>query len=272
MRTLRFALGLTLAALPVFAIGCAAETDAPETEEVGTDEGELIAHAAIAGDYRWDTTSTYGGLETLNLDKAGSYTASVDAPKGIVCVRFPCTVPEAGSWRAYRFFGRTTLWLFPKGASARRYVAVHDKAARSLSLTRSGVTTKLVAPAAAACKPTGCSGQICADRDVMTTCDFRPEYACYQKATCARGADGACGWAETPELTKCIEDATKPPPAKPCVVSGCSGQICADFSMVTTCEYRPEYACYKQSVCERDASGFCGWRQSPALAKCLAGN
>ena len=36
--------------------------------------------------------------------------------------------------------------------------------------------------------------------DVITTCEYRPEYACYQSATCTAQADGQCGWTMTPEL------------------------------------------------------------------------
>ena len=56
----------------------------------------------------------------------------------------------------------------------------------------------------AACKRTGCSGQICSDQDVFTTCQFLPEYACYQTATCEAQADGQCGWTETAALTSCL--------------------------------------------------------------------
>ncbi len=64
---------------------------------------------------------------------------------------------------------------------------------------------------AAECKKTGCSGSLCSDEDVMSTCEFKPEYACYQSATCARQPDGKCGWTETPELTACL---ASPPPAQ----------------------------------------------------------
>ncbi|MCW5805671.1 MAG: hypothetical protein KIT31_25095 [Deltaproteobacteria bacterium] len=62
-----------------------------------------------------------------------------------------------------------------------------------------------------ACFVGGCSGQICSDQDgAISTCDFRPEYACYQAATCERQADGACGWTPTEELQACIDGATGP--------------------------------------------------------------
>jgi eight-cysteine-cluster-containing protein len=59
-----------------------------------------------------------------------------------------------------------------------------------------------------------------------------------------------------------------------CVVTGCSGQICAEASeagdIITTCEFRPEYACYRNATCERQNSGQCGWTQDAALTACLA--
>lgn len=54
------------------------------------------------------------------------------------------------------------------------------------------------------CIKTGCSSQICSDHNVISTCEFRPEYACYQKATCERQRDGNCGFTKTPELTECL--------------------------------------------------------------------
>jgi hypothetical protein len=54
------------------------------------------------------------------------------------------------------------------------------------------------------CRPTGCGGQICADKSVFSTCVYRPEYACYKTATCERNAAGSCAWRSTPELTKCL--------------------------------------------------------------------
>lgn len=61
------------------------------------------------------------------------------------------------------------------------------------------------------CIKTGCGGTVCAEpgQDIVTTCEFRPEHACYQKAACERQASGACAWTETPELTACRAN---PPP------------------------------------------------------------
>ncbi|WP_437808936.1 hypothetical protein [Sorangium sp. So ce1078] len=121
----------------------------------------------------------------------------------------------------------------------------------------------------APCVVTGCSGQVCADADagVVTTCEWLEEYACYaEHGVCERGESGECGWRATPELEACLGGGE---PA-PCVVTGCSGQVCADEDVATDCEYREEYACYeKHSVCERGESGACGWRATPELEACI---
>lgn len=60
-------------------------------------------------------------------------------------------------------------------------------------------------------------------------------------------------------------------PAVTCYTGGCSGQLCSDRQdMVSTCEYREEYACYQTATCERQASGQCGWTETPSLLQCLS--
>ncbi|MEK7509876.1 MAG: hypothetical protein AAB605_04145 [Patescibacteria group bacterium] len=59
-----------------------------------------------------------------------------------------------------------------------------------------------------------------------------------------------------------------------CAVAGCSGQLCVSAdeagTIVTTCEYRAEYACYREASCEPQADGKCGWTQTSDLQRCLA--
>ena len=58
-----------------------------------------------------------------------------------------------------------------------------------------------------------------------------------------------------------------------CFVGGCSGQVCSDEEgVITTCEYRPEYACYQAATCEVQDDGHCGWTQTEELQSCLAQN
>jgi eight-cysteine-cluster-containing protein len=61
--------------------------------------------------------------------------------------------------------------------------------------------------------------------------------------------------------------------ANGCAVAGCSGQLCVSADeagdIVTTCEYRSDYACYKEASCEKQADGQCGWTQAASLQACL---
>jgi len=56
-----------------------------------------------------------------------------------------------------------------------------------------------------------------------------------------------------------------------CYIGGCSAQICSDDpNAVSTCIYKAEYACYKTATCERQATGQCGWTETPALKMCIS--
>jgi hypothetical protein len=84
----------------------------------------------------------------------------------------------------------------------------------------------------------------------------------------------ACGGKSNPAPTT---DNTGSAPAPTtgggaCVKGGCSGTVCeeAGNDTVTTCEFKPEYACYQSATCERQSDGKCGWTQSDALTQCLA--
>jgi len=59
-----------------------------------------------------------------------------------------------------------------------------------------------------------------------------------------------------------------------CAVAGCSGELCVSADkagdIFTACIYRPEYACYKEALCEPQADGKCGWTQTAELRACLA--
>ncbi len=60
------------------------------------------------------------------------------------------------------------------------------------------------------CYVGGCSGQICSGTPgAISTCIYREEYACYQKATCERQSTGVCGWTETQELTSCLNKSSQ---------------------------------------------------------------
>lgn len=55
-----------------------------------------------------------------------------------------------------------------------------------------------------------------------------------------------------------------------CIPQGCSGQICANKNqeMITTCEYRGEYACTKLTSCGCN-EGICEWEQNEEYLGCI---
>ena len=76
----------------------------------------------------------------------------------------------------------------------------------------------------------------------------------------------ACGGSPKPAPAP-----TPEPAQKECVAGGCSSTICSDEEgVMSTCEWRAEYACYKEAECKRQADGACGWTQSETLTTCLA--
>ncbi len=100
------------------------------------------------------------------------------------------------------------------------------------------------------CYVGGCSGQVCSDDpSVYTTCEWRPEYACYQDATCELQADGKCGWTDTPELQRCLDN------GGPDTYDPCENKKCGD-----TCTVCPpnDPACTETAVLKScDEFGSC---------------
>ncbi|MBR9698991.1 hypothetical protein GOV09_00855 [Candidatus Woesearchaeota archaeon] len=60
------------------------------------------------------------------------------------------------------------------------------------------------------CARSGCSGQLCVQAvdadDIITTCEWKEEYACYQLTDCICDL-GHCVWEETDEFESCLEEA-----------------------------------------------------------------
>lgn len=89
-------------------------------------------------------------------------------------------------------------------------------------------TDQFTVSGSTACKRTGCSGQLCVDsaaQDVVTTCEFKPEHACYQQAECKVQANGQCGFTDTDTLRSCLARANPSPTPG---VSPSPGVSCAD--------------------------------------------
>jgi hypothetical protein len=59
------------------------------------------------------------------------------------------------------------------------------------------------------CQRAGCSGQLCVEssfKDTTTTCEWKEEYSCYQKAKCEKQTDGKCGFTKDDQFNKCVDE------------------------------------------------------------------
>jgi hypothetical protein len=177
----------------------------------GTWEGFEDVAGFAAGE-AWDA-----GTDTT---PAGTYFLAHREP--IVCITYPCpdtTGTKLNTTDATRMYAGVDLT--PSGATppqldeanehladeglilAAKVTNIEGPAGYAESLSASQYYVKLQRKVSN-CRPTGCSGQVCSDRDVITTCEWREEYACYRNATCERQPSGACGWTPTPELEACL--------------------------------------------------------------------
>ena len=89
---------------------------------------------------------------------------------------------------------------------------------------------------------------------------------CGPNATCW---DGMCV-GEDGTIPDCGPGVCMPRQHNECIVSGCSGQVCAPYPVDTTCEWLPEYECLQYSECTVvTADGACGWLETPEYIECL---
>lgn len=59
------------------------------------------------------------------------------------------------------------------------------------------------------CVVSGCNNELCqnvGEEPTNSICLYKPEYVCYQTATCEKQDDGNCGWIETENLTTCFAE------------------------------------------------------------------
>ena len=225
--------------------GCA--SDIEPADDLGTDAEDSAAEASseltasyanrFFGSYAIRRASNFVEFERIVLNSDGAYTANIQAPPNVRCFRAPCTVVESGRWNAYAQSGGHRVSLRPTGGALRVYVATINANTGNLVLTRKGKRSTLQLDALSRCAALSCMPNTqCALLDGEPTC------------------------------------APTTPVAPPCVKTGCSGQICADGQRMSTCEFRPEYACYAQAECKRQSNGQCGFSKTPALVTCLNDN
>ncbi len=61
------------------------------------------------------------------------------------------------------------------------------------------------------------------------------------------------------------------PPVTPCLITGCSRQLCQEEEAVTTCEWQEEYSCLTYAKCAPQDSGKCGWTETWLYKLCKLG-
>jgi hypothetical protein len=192
-----------------------------------------IVHLLVRGEIVAKRFGTFGNLGEMRVSESwmtisdnrpvGTYYLVRD--RGVRCITFPC--PTHHEAKLNSSFSRNIAGVNLQGAGlgesnasianaamtgpdglivTGRDVVVTGPGGRSFELrgTQAYVRNKPDNSSMKPCIKTGCSSQVCADHDVITTCEWRPEYACYQKAACERQADGNCGFTKTPELTACL--------------------------------------------------------------------
>jgi eight-cysteine-cluster-containing protein len=114
----------------------------------------------------------------------------------------------------------------------------------------------------------------CVSKDVRfiikPICPNKAVNACYAKTTCKKQSDGKCDYTRTPAVNRCLALANGT--GSSCMKTGCSGQICASHNVITTCDWRPEFACFKTAQCKIQAkTGQCGFTMTSQLLACLSG-
>ncbi|HUS65892.1 MAG TPA: DUF6748 domain-containing protein [Kofleriaceae bacterium] len=186
----------------------------------------------VRGYIKAQTYGTFGNLGVLVASEAWDAQSDSDPvgdtyavkDNGKRCITFPCYSLHAAELNLTTSRDFSDLNLSQTGASDESINEAFAALAKRVLVTGSfkkvfnagpaGTATHLNAtqfylPAkskpAPACVRTGCSGQICADHQVITTCQFLPDYACYQAAECTVQADGLCGFTQTAELAACLD-------------------------------------------------------------------
>lgn len=81
---------------------------------------------------------------------------------------------------------------------------------------------------------------------------------------------GPAGRSQTLNVTQLYVRTERGTALKPCVKTGCSGEICAAEEKMSTCDYKAEYECYKKAACERQSDGNCGFTQTAEVKSCIA--
>ncbi len=220
-----------------------AEIDWNGQAAVEAGNGPENSRALLRGDLVDKTFQPFGKLGVLRVRE--SWSAANDKPAnasfyrvrdlGVRCITHPCLTHHAAKLNTsvqrklagvdLNATGAPDDWLSraftemtsPAGVVvAGSEIAVKGPAGRAFTLKasqlylRPNAATANKESSSKGCIRTGCSGIVCADQEMMSTCEWKDEYECYKTARCERQQDGKCGWTKTTELTECIASKRRP--------------------------------------------------------------
>ncbi|MEO6773010.1 MAG: DUF6748 domain-containing protein [Kofleriaceae bacterium] len=178
--------------------------------------------AIVRGRFAKQGSATRFVVTEAWLAESGSVAGGVFAkvtPSGIRCITTPCpTMKEHSLNNSYTANIAAIDWSLA-GLTDRQIEAFNDEIASPFGTIiagdryavthsmkgRTATTAFHRVPADAACYRGGCSNEVCSDQPgVITTCIWKPEYACDQAATCERQATGECGFTHDDAFDTCI--------------------------------------------------------------------
>lgn len=181
-----------------------------ETPGTKPSSGEVVVESPRIGDLLSSPLTVTGKARRWYFE--GSFPVELKDANGKVLAVVPATAQ--GDWMTEDFVPFSATLVFEAPATPTGTLVLKKDNPSGLSQFDDQMTMSVsfmhyvpTAPAAKPCMPSGCSGQVCSDRDVVTTCEYTPAYSCYQSAKCERQADGQCGWTMSNELRSCLENA-----------------------------------------------------------------
>lgn len=197
-------------AVALTSIGCSGGTIAVGSTEQALQKKKDGSPTGDGKTCGWDDTVSYDpatGTQTTSPGSSGQYKVgdtfkSLDgcndcscSSDGIMCTRRACTGdPSKGTCN---YGGKT----YNVGESFKS-----TDGCNGCGCMEGGQVACTEMACLKECKKTGCSGQICSDEDVASTCEWKEQYACYQTAICERSTtDYTCGFRKTTELQTCLD-------------------------------------------------------------------